>query len=129
MVVHDTLHNRQSQTGSAGATRTVATDKRLEQVFTLLRLNAGAIIFHTEPGAMRFRPATDFDPSVAITRSVHHHVGDRTLDRQRVHLHLNATRLKRRLNFALIATFCRHHFAQHGVEISISIGISCPVRR
>lgn len=56
MVIDNTLHNRQTQARAAGTTRAVATDKWLEQVFTLLRLDARTIIFYTEPGAMRSVP-------------------------------------------------------------------------
>lgn len=37
MVIDNTLHNRQSQPGTAGATGAIATHKRLEQMLALFR--------------------------------------------------------------------------------------------
>ncbi|EGA11517.1 hypothetical protein SEEM0055_02848, partial [Salmonella enterica subsp. enterica serovar Montevideo str. MB110209-0055] len=66
MVIDNALHNRQPQPCAAGATGAVAAYKRLEQMFTLLRLNARPVIFYLEPGAMRLGAATDLNPAVAI---------------------------------------------------------------
>ena len=86
-------------------------------MLTLLRLDARTIIFYLEPGAMLLHSATDLNPAVAVAGGVNHHIGNRTLDRQRVHLHLNAARQQRSFDFTFVAAFCRHHFTQHRVQI------------
>ena len=66
---------------------------------------------------MRLRTATDLNPAVAVTGGVNHHIGNRTLDRQRVHFHLNGARLQRSFDFTFVSAFCRNHFTQHRVQI------------
>ena len=117
MVIDNTLHDSQPQARSADGTGAIATHKRLEQVLTLLGFNPWTIVFHLEPGAMRFTTATDFNPAVAVTRRVHHHIGQCALDRQRMHPYRDLVVEQCGINFPLIAAFCCDHFTEHGIEI------------
>ncbi len=90
MVVNNALHDRQSESGAAGAARAVAAHKRLEQVFPLFGLDARPVVFHLKPRPMLFRTAANLNPTVSVAGGVHHHIGERALDRERVHFQLNA---------------------------------------
>ena len=83
----------------------------------MFRRNSRTVVFYLEPGAIRLRSAADFDPAIAVTGGVDHHIRHRTFDRQRVHFHFNAAGVKRGFNFPLIATFGGNHLTEHGVEI------------
>ncbi len=86
-------------------------------MLTLLRLDARAIVFHLEPGAVEFRTAADFDPAVAVPRRVNHHIRHRAFNGERMHTYLNLTCLKVGRNFTFVAAFGGNHFAQNRVQI------------
>ncbi len=83
----------------------------------MFRRNSRTVIFHLEPGAIRLRSAADFDPAIAITGGVDHHIRHRAFDRQRVHFHFNAAGVKRGFNFPLIATFGSNHLTEYCIKI------------
>ncbi|MND66723.1 hypothetical protein D3C80_581220 [compost metagenome] len=118
MTIDNTLYDSQAKPGSAGAACAVATDKRLQQMFQLFRFNARAVVFHLEPAALQLTAAADFDPAVAVTRRIHHHIHRCTLDRQRMHIHHQFARRQSGFNHPLIATLGSHHFAQNAIQIA-----------
>ena len=117
MRIDNTLHNRQPQPCAAGAARAVTAHKRLKQVLQLVRLNAGAVILYLKPGALQLAAAAHLNPAVAVARRVHHHIGRRALDGERIDIEHQLFRHDRVFNFPLIAAFRRHHFIEHRVKI------------
>ena len=117
MIVDNTLNNRQPQPGAAGTAGAIAAYKRLEQMFALLRFDPRPVIFHLEPGPTRFAAAADLDPAIAVAGRIHHHIRQRTLDRQGMHAYRDFTGLQGSGDLTFIAALCGDHFPQHRIEV------------
>ena len=65
MVIDDTLNNRRDLSPYRCGACALSPRKRLEQMLTLLGLDARTVVFHRNQGAVEFRPAADFNPAVS----------------------------------------------------------------